>query len=212
MDVIDQIKRHTQHPLTHQLLMSFLGDYSQPNIKISALVKKGILMPVKKGLYLVGPMVSGQTPEPFLLANHILGPSYVSLESALSFHGLIPEQVFEVTSVTTKASRKFKTRLGIFSYTRLPLPYYSFGLQQIKLGEEQYALVASPEKAVCDKIVTTRGIVLRSKKDTFNFLIENMRMDEENLKKLNIQEISSWLPETPKYGSISMLIRTIQGL
>lgn len=98
-------------------------------------MKKGIISPIKRGLYIPGPKLNVAGPEPFLLANHILGPSYISRESALSFYGLIPERVFGVTSVTIKAARNYQTSLGVFSYTRVFLPYYSFGIRQVKLAE-----------------------------------------------------------------------------
>src|SRR3546814_12610637 len=82
---------------------------------------------------------SDRRPEPFLLANHIFGPSYVSVETALSYYGLIPERVYETTSMTTQAPRKFNTPLGTFTYTRLPLPYYAFGTRSVKLANDQYA-------------------------------------------------------------------------
>ena len=50
--------------------------------------------------------------------------------------------------------------MGRFTYTRLPLPYYAYGIRQIKLAEDGFALVASPEKALCDRLITTRGLVL----------------------------------------------------
>jgi hypothetical protein len=80
---------------------------------------------------------------PFLLANHILGPSYVLLETALSYHGWIPEHVFEIASMTTKGGRSFETPAGYFAYIHLPLPYYAFGIQRVELADKQFALVAS---------------------------------------------------------------------
>ena len=92
--------------------------------------------------------------------------------------------VYEIASMTTQARRKFNTPLGTFTYARLPLPYYAFGIRSEKLADDQYAMVASPEKALCDKIITTSGLLIRSKKTARDFLLENMRMDEEALKRL----------------------------
>jgi predicted transcriptional regulator of viral defense system len=147
MDFGRAIQNYAAQPLTHQVLLSILKDYKRPNDKIYELLKCGMLLSIKKGLYIVGPSVNSQKPEPFLIANHILGPSYISLDSALSYHGLIPERVYEISSVTTKASRKFSTPAGIFTYTNLRLPYYAFGIQQLRLFEEQNVMIASPEKA-----------------------------------------------------------------
>ncbi|GLU51464.1 hypothetical protein Dfri01_09250 [Dyadobacter frigoris] len=116
------------------------------------------------------------------MANHILGPSYVSFESALSFYGFIPEQVYEVSSATTKAARCFDTSLGRFTFIHLSLPYYSLGIKSVVLGDRQFALMATPEKAVCDKIVATPGVILRSEISAAGYLLEDLRMDESQLK------------------------------
>jgi len=193
-------------------MMSLLKDYKSPNDKVHALLGEGVLSSVKKGLYIAGPAAKANKPEPFLLANHILGPGYVSFDSALSYYGLIPERVYEISSATTKASRKFTTPMGIFSYTHLSLPYYSFGIRQILLSDGQYAMIASPEKALFDKVVTTAGLILRSKKDALHYLTEDLRMNEEDLRRFNVTTMQSWLQNTPKKESLLMIIRAINSL
>ncbi len=213
MDYRPTLRLLSNQPLSHQLLVSIFKDYDRPNDKIYQLAKEGVIQSIKKGLYVIGPALnSNRRPEPFLLANHILGPSYVSVESALSYHGLIPERVYEIASMTTQAPRKFNTPLGTFTYTRLPLPYYAFGIRSEKLADDQYAMVASPEKALCDKIITTSGLLLRSKKTAREFLIENMRMDEEALRQLNTKEMTSWIKGSLKEESLSMVVNVIQEL
>jgi len=212
MDLLQQIRSYANQPITHQLMMSLLTEYKRPNAKVHGLISEGVLEPVRKGLYVAGPSLNAGKPESFLLANHISGPSYVSLESALSYYGLIPERVFEVASMTVKASRKFTTPLGVYTYTRLPLPYYAFGIRQQALTDQQQVLIASPEKALADKIVTTSSVILRSKKDVLTYLVENLRMDESSLKGLDTHEIASWLPDAPKKDSLLMVIKTINSL
>jgi hypothetical protein len=213
MDYRPVLTRFSNQPLSHQLLVSIFKEYERPNDKIYQLAKEGVIQSIKKGLYVAGPALNiERKPEPFLLANHILGPSYVSVETALSFHGLIPERVYEIASMTTQAPRKFNTPLGTFTYTRLPLPYYAFGIRSEKLADDQYAMVASPEKALCDKIITTSGLLLRSKKSAREFLIENMRMDEEALRQLNAKEMTSWIKGSLKEESLSMVVNVIQEL
>jgi hypothetical protein len=213
MDYRPAIARLSNQPLSHQLLVSILKDYERPNDKIYQLAKEGIIQSIKKGLYVAGPALNiERKPEPFLLANHILGPSYVSVETALSHHGLIPERVYEIASMTTQAPRKFNTPLGTFTYTRLPLPYYAFGIRSEKLADDQYAMVASPEKALCDKIITTSGLLLRSRKAAKEFLIENMRMDENILRQLDTKAMTSWIKGSLKEESLSMVVNAIQEL
>lgn len=213
MDYRQVLGRLSNQPLPHQLLVSILNEYQRPNDKIYQLAKEGVIESVRKGLYVAGPALNtDRRPEPFLLANHILGPSYVSVETALSYYGLIPERVYEIASMTTQASRKFATPMGVFTYTRLPLPYYAFGIRSEKLADGQYAMVASPEKALCDKVVTTSGLLFRSRKAAREFLFENMRMSEESLKQLNTKEMSAWIKDSLKAESLSMIVDVIREL
>lgn len=212
MDIKTSLIPFSEEPLTKQVLLELLKDYKRPFDKINELVKKGILVLVKNGLYVPGTASLVRGPEPFLLANHIWGPSYVSLESAMSYWSMIPERVYEVSSVTTKRSKIYNTPLGRYSYTHLPLPYYAMGIQQISLTDKQHILLASPEKALCDKIVATSGILLRSKKQVSDFLLEDLRISEERLSALNTAEMKSWIPFAPKKSSIEILIQTISEL
>jgi hypothetical protein len=187
-----------------------LREYNKPNEKIRHLIREGVLEPVKRGLYIAGPKINSSRPDPFLIANHILGPSYVSLESALSFHGLIPEQVYETTSVTTKATRKFATPLGTYSYTRLPLPYYSYGMRSVETGMQQRFLIASPEKALFDKIITTAGVEFRSRRSVLSYMENDLRIEMDALKNLDIQSMESWVLTSPKKDSLNWLTQTIR--
>ena len=144
------------------------------------------------------------------MANHIMGPSYVSLESALSYHGLIPEKVYEVSSVTTKATRQFSTPLGAYSYTRLPLPYYSYGIRSLEIDRQHRFLIASPEKALFDKIITTAGVEFRSKTSALAYLENDLRLDMDTLKNLDLSAMNSWIPTSPKKDTLSVLTETIQ--
>jgi hypothetical protein len=132
------------------------------------------------------------------------------LESALSFHGLIPEQVYEITSVTTKATRKFATPHGTYSYTRLPLPYYSYGMRSVETGKRQRFLIASPEKALFDKIITTAGVEFRSRRSVLSYMENDLRIEIDALKNLDIQSMESWVSTSPKKDSLNWLTQTIR--
>ncbi|MBC7424896.1 MAG: hypothetical protein H7321_00055 [Bacteroidia bacterium] len=199
-------------PLSRHLILDMLKDYKRPNDKISEWVKSGELISVRRGLYIPGPETGLPVPEPFLIANHLRGPSYVSIEAALSYWGFIPERVFETTSVTLKTAKRYDTPAGRFSYQHLGSPYYSFGIKSIKLNPEQTVLIASHEKAVCDKIVLTSGIILRSTRQAKDFLLEDLRMDKMMLQNLDIKIIQSWLKDAPKKSSLEILIKTLKEL
>jgi len=84
----------------------------------------------------------------FNCANTIYAPSYVSLESALSIHGFIPEGVFQITSCTTLKTNSFETPIGTFAYRNLK-PALFFGYHLRQWNDHHYA-VAEPEKTIID--------------------------------------------------------------
>lgn len=213
MDILQAIRSHADQPLTHQLLASILHEYKRPNDKINSLVEEGVLTPVKKGFYVTGPE-SGirKRPASFLVANHLCGPSYVSIDSALSYYDLIPERVYETSSVTVKSSREFLTPIGVFSYTHLPLPYYIFGIRQVEVSTDQFVQMACPEKALFDKVVTTKKLKIRSRKDAMHYLFDDLRMNEYGLKEMNLRMMDEWIKDSPKEESLAFIIQTIHNL
>lgn len=212
MGGIEALRDYIDAPISRHVILDLLHDFKSPNDKISELIKAGFLTPLKKGLYTPGPKSGFNKIEPFLIANHLWGPSYVSMESALSYWGLIPERVHEVSSITTRASKKYENAVGRFTYRSMNLPYYAFGIKNVSLREKQTVMIASPEKAICDKIVTTPGVFLRSTKQALEFLTEDMRMDEEVLRALNVSEMTTWLNHAPKKASLEVLVKTLRVL
>ncbi len=206
----NKITKYKNAPVSHSLVKEALAEYNRPNDKISELIKSGDLIPLRRGLYIQPSEGKFSIPDLFLIANHLRGPSYVSLEGALSYWDFIPERVYEITSVTLKSTKTYKTPIGRFSYFYLPFPYFSFGIKNIQINENQTALMASPEKAICDKIVLTSGVNLRSMKQTKAFLLEDLRMDSTQLKALDLEAISSWIPDASKKSSLKMLVKTIK--
>lgn len=176
---LDQLAQFGIIPIGFNALADVFHDYQSPQNKIAALERAGSLTRLKKGAYLVSRKIHGQVFSRELVANHLYGPSYVSLESALAHYGLIPERVHVVRSLTTKRARKFTTPLGDFEYVTAPADYYAIGIRQ-QIVEKQYAyLIASPEKAVCDMIVATRGLRLQSPGAVRAWLEQDMRADFE---------------------------------
>jgi len=212
MEFRESVQVYAEEPLTRQIVLSLLTDYKRPNDKINELIKNGDLTAIKNGLYVPGPRLKITGPEPFLIANHLRGPSYVSMESALSYWGLIPERVYETISVTIKNSKTYGTPVGRFTYFHTPPPYYSFGIKSVSLTARQVALIAGPEKALCDKIIMTPGILLRSTKQAQEFLIDDLRIDEDALQRLDWKLIASWASSAHKASSIEMLSKTLSQL
>lgn len=111
---------------------------------INRLVKQGYIYRVRRGLYKLS---NDEVPDLYI-ANKIYEPSYVSLEFALSYYGVIPETVYEITSVTTKATREFHTMGKVFSYSKIKNTAFT-GYEIKKEGEIGFYM-ADAEKAFVD--------------------------------------------------------------
>jgi len=123
LNAIALIRRNVEGEVfDYQVLLNALAGYRKPRDKITRLLASGAVVRVKKGLYCFGEAFRKEPLSREYLANLIYGPSYVSLEYALSHHGLIPERVETVTSMTTRRSRHFDTPFGTFSYRMLNGP------------------------------------------------------------------------------------------
>jgi hypothetical protein len=184
------LRRHIPfEEFDYQILLDSLREYAHPRKKITSLLRKGEIIRVKKGLYLFGEQHRRAPYCRELLANLIYGPSCVSLEYALHYHGLIPERVETVTSVTCGRSRSFDTPVGHFSYRAIPMTAYRIGIDRIELADERAFLMAIPEKALADRVVAERGSGLRTQKELAVFLLDSLRIDEYALKGLDPEAI-----------------------
>ena len=144
-------------------------------IQLSRWVKAGKIYQLRRGLYSIAPPYQKKQPHPFLVANHLQKASYISLQSALSFYGLIPEVVNITTSVSTGRPERLETPLGIFEFRHIK-PELLFGYRMVELGE-QSAFVATPEKALLDLIYLQAG------SDSAAYLKELRLQNTENLDK-----------------------------
>lgn len=212
MEILSILPQYSNQPLSSQVLLGLLKEYNRPYDKIVEMQQQGYLTQLRKGLYITTNKVSTELPHPFLIANHLYGPSYISLDAALFHWGFIPERVYEITSVTTKISKTFSCQGINYSFTHLPAAYYPIGIQTLSITNSQYVLIASPEKSICDKIITTSGIHLRSKKQCMEYLVDDLRIDKENLRQLKIKEIVNLLSVCPKKSSIKVLVEAIESL
>ena len=182
-------KRIPQEEFDYQTLLDCLEGYSSPRDKISDLLKKGIIIRVKKGLYIFGENYRQRPFSREILANLIYGPSYISLEYALQYHGLIPERVEAVTSVTTGRSRRFSSPVGLFIYRNIPLAAFRIGMDRIEIGEGRAFLIATPEKALADKIYIDRGPGIRTRKMMSAYLENDLRIDSNDLVDMRTEAL-----------------------
>jgi predicted transcriptional regulator of viral defense system len=171
----------------YQVLMDVLRGYEHPRDKITALLRQGIIIRVKKGIYVFGEKYSRGPFSREALANMIYGPSYVSLDYALHYYGLIPERVEAVTSVTCGRGRRFSTPVGLFIYRMIHLRAYQVGIDQVEIEGDRPFLIATPEKALADKIHDDRGTGIRTQEEMKDYLLKNLRVDPESLAKLDAE-------------------------
>lgn len=169
----------------YQTLLDAVRGYARPRMKISAMLAKGDIIRVKKGLYILGEPLRRRPFCRELLANLVYGPSYISLEYALHYHGLTPERVEAVTSVTCGRSRTFATPVGTFSYRMIPLEAFRTGMDRVELDDGRSFLVAIPEKALADRIVADRGAGISTQKELHEYLLSSLRIDPGGLRELD---------------------------
>lgn len=144
--------------------------------------RKGYLIRLRNGFY----TFRGHTVEErdlFVLANRLYGPSYVSLETALSWHGIIPEGVYSVESVATRKTSSFKTPLASFNYRKIKPELY-FGYDLIASGRGVFRL-ATPEKAILDYFYLNTNV--RSKGD-----LQALRWNTFRLASLDYDKLQAF--------------------
>lgn len=197
-------------PIDYATLVTMLSQYRSPKDKIAAMEKQQLLIRLKKGLFVVAPQKGSTTISRELIANHIYGPSYISLESALSYHQLIPERVYSVRSVTPKRAKKFNTPLGVFDYRTVPMDYFPIGIQQQVTENKTTFLMASPEKALCDMIVLSSRVRLQSVKAMKVYLEEDLRIDLSEKRLWNLQIIQECMEAGKKKMELSLLFKLLK--
>jgi len=199
-------------PIDYATLVTNLGSYKSPKDKVSKLEKSGKIIRLKKGLYVISPDLSKQILSEELIANHLSGPSYISFETALSYYGLIPERVYTVKSATTKRKKVYHTPIGIYEYITVPEDYFSIGLTQ-KIIQDSYAFViATPEKALCDMILSTSGLRFQSKKAIDEYLWEDIRINIHTAGMFNTEIIHDCSRVGYKKTELNLLYEALENI
>jgi predicted transcriptional regulator of viral defense system len=210
VNIIAQIRQNINGEVfDYQVLSDVLAEYRKPRDKITRLLASGAIVRVKKGLYCFGEPFRREPLSREHLANLIYGPSYVSLEYALSYHGLIPERVETVTSVTTRRSRNFSTPFGAFSYRMLTGSRYAAGITLETAGRISY-LMASPEKALADKVWTDKRFKGLRLSEYEAYLSDDLRLDLEVLSRFEpsrLQTVAAAYRSTKIDNLIKYLLR-----
>lgn len=165
-----------KEPIFHSSILIAGGvDPADLGRQLSRWIKSGNLIQLRRSLYVLSERHQKTRPHPFLVANRLKRASYVSMQSALKYHDLIPEYVPSVTSITTGRPEELLTPLGTFIFKHIKKPLFS-GYQSIDLGENQSAFIATPEKALLDLLYLTPG------SDNPDYLRELRFQNSETLK------------------------------
>lgn len=161
------------------------GNVNPQNIRkqLSRWVRSGKIIQLRRGLYTLAEPYQKKKPHPFVIANRLQAGSYISLQSALAFYGLIPEYVPAITSVTTGRPENIENPKGTFSFRHIHLKWFT-GFQQVELGNGQTAFIALPEKALLD-------LIYFEPDGGSNAYIRTLRL--QNLEKLNLQTLNDFV-------------------
>ena len=143
----------------------------------------GEILRLRPGLFVLGPPYRKSEPHPFVLAGILHTPSHISLESALAHHGLIPEAVYQVSSVTLGRSREFSTPLGVFNFRRVPARAPRAGVKAVEVARNAWAFIAEPLRAIADAVYLNKDITWDSNGP--GYLTESLRIEEDDLRSLS---------------------------
>ena len=170
-------------------------------LQLSRWTKAGRIYQIRRGLYALAPPYRKVRPHPFLVANRMVRASYVSCQSALEFHGLIPEHAPVVVSVTTSRPGRWKTPLGAFEFRHIRKTLFS-GYKSVEVGGGQKAFLATPEKALLDLVYLQPGA------DKESYLNELRLKNFEKLDLGILQELAA-KSESPKLVRAAKLINAL---
>lgn len=181
MNIFEFKKKVEEFPYfeTKELRLILGADFGSTTlVNLKNWVRKGHLVMLRRGLYVVSEDV--QEIDSMAFATKIYQPSYVSMETALSFYGIIPEAVFAITSVTTRKTKSFKTPKGTFSYQKIKKD--AFGGYETKRNGKFSFNFALPEKAIVDFLYLNRNILNGDKEQFQGYRFnEDFEFDEKKL-------------------------------
>ena len=197
-------------PVDYSVLRTLFAKYKFPKNKIASLEEQGELARLKRGMYVLSPASSGELLSLELIANRLYGPSYVSMQSALRYYGLIPERVPGMLSVTTGRSKMFENSLGVFRYMHAAGEYYAIGIEQRTANEKYTFLIASPEKALCDLVLATPHLYFQSVKAAGFYLEEDLRCERDAIEKLDATIIEQCIAVGKKQKTLEYLLKAIR--
>ena len=176
--------------------------------QISNWKKKGLLLELKKGLYVLNESDRNISPSRPFLANQIYSPSYVSTEYALGFYDLIPERVVDVTSVTTRKTARFENPFGLFLYQHVGIPCFE-GFIEKKEENDLSFMIATPEKAVIDFLYLNLARFDPGRPEIFESSFRFQNLDQLDLGYM--ETLASLFKSKKLMRVVTMLVQFIKG-
>jgi len=193
--------------ITDVELATLLGNGSTRHSQVKRMLERGELKRVKRGLYLFGDSYRRSDVSPFYLSNLVYGPSYVSLESALSYYQLIPEAAQSVTAVTPVRTYRLRTTVSHFLYRKIPSKAFRHDVCIERSGNNEF-LIGTREKSLLDKLYLDCKA-----DDPYGYALRSLRIDQEDLLALNLermQELAASYSNDAFTGRIDSLLERIR--
>ncbi len=173
---------------TTGMLLTAGVDVQDVRKQLSRWTHDGTVVQLRRGLYSLGARYRATDPHPYEVSNALVTGSYVSLETVLADHGLIPEAVFSTTAVTTGRQGSRKTPFGLFVYHHIRTDLF-WGYESVPIGNGRIAFVATAEKALLDLAY------LRTRSDQVGFA------RELRLQRLEIIDVDRLVRFAARFGS-----------
>lgn len=186
--------------------LSLASVYGDPQNFLMRVTDKKEIIRLRRGLY-----ADAKHIDPWLIANRLLSPSYVSYETALSYYGMIPERVLTFMSVTSQKARKYTTPVGLFEFYAQNIELFASAYTLVAKSD-YFIRIATAEKALFDTVSRMR-IVARTlnSDDALRLVTEDLRIDEGSLKSLSKREVKRLIPLYTS-GAVKILGKSILSL
>ena len=156
----------------------FKGSDARRYALVNKALKKQELIRISRGYYLMAQKYQKDIPSQHYIANRIAPNSFVSAESALSFHGWIPEKVTQTISIIAFGRNKeFETPFGYYIYKKTPVLNHNFfiGVKAHTINNNT-VYIASPMRALIDYLY-----LHKIKDANIDFLASSLRIENANI-------------------------------
>lgn len=185
--------------LTEHFFQTSVGIFSQTDVTMTikgsrfsrhGLIKRAIangeILKIRRGLYCLAPAYQKKPVSIYGISEYIYGPSYISFETALSYHGWIPESVYVHTCASCRNSKEFKTPLGIFSYKHVPQETFYADVERCVDSNGNVYFMASAVKALTDYVYARKPGWT-----SINDAAKSLRIEPVDLYSVNVQQLSA---------------------